>query len=358
MANRTELIDLEGAPDGVEEKKSLHVTLSNLSAHFRLLMLSLACFACEPIKEAPINQSTPALEVSEGIPAHSKATETDVPVNLEKLSDLFTAQLANLSETDQKRLQEIVGLLKQDLKGIKLSFSDFAGEPAGTRSLIGYSADQLNKGDITLELSKDWSLNNLLDVTILAHELLHCSRVMQDRENLSEEDWRKLYGMPGNLTEIRKELPSWELSLNLMNSLSEGLLEESFLKLAELMRNQAPYEDAEKVVNEYAEKILKKLNANPSQLAVIKKWMQINFAYSNYRFIEGADSTWTYNFAVLIAREYPNGMFYIIEQKPEFQGRKPEVFIYPFVPGTDTNAYSIMNIDPSGQAIELKKREF
>ncbi|MFA4814502.1 MAG: hypothetical protein WC924_02615 [Candidatus Gracilibacteria bacterium] len=233
-----------------------------------------------------------------------------------------------MDPTVRKSFEEVLALMRTDLKGIIVEKSTFGGEGAvSASSKIPRKYEEKNSL-IAVTLREDWDSSNYLDLALLVHELEHIVRIESERKAADKVTWTKRFGHT-TAVEIRTELEPWELNLNLMDQLSEGLLSEFYENVA-----AADEKGAESLLKTYTQKIAVALNIRPNQKSVLKKMLQFYFIYRVQK--ENIGCAWSYSFVTAIANDYASqGVpLYELTLNSAEEGPDPTRCVYPLPGGT------------------------
>ncbi len=207
--------------------------------------------------------------------AEKLALFNELKLKIQATLPLIESALPHLKQNQQDVIYEIVNFISTNLDAIDLAQDDLPKNYGAYVSMQpNYSAPSFK-----LFLNKKFNSKDVLDVSILVHELSYIVKLLRDHTMLSEDDWEKYYAAPGNAVEIRTELYAWDLQIDFLNALTDNALEKAAKRM---LLAQVPDEIAA-IHKKEVEQILEKYNVQ-SDKKVLQRLLELQFVRLNHSY--------------------------------------------------------------------------
>lgn len=291
------------------------------SANFKNLFLAT-------LISVSANVSDVMAEVLE--PSSQLVSNIETSSNKEKIQSvlpLIRNAVSNLDSADALKLSNIINFIENNLDVITIKSVTM---PKNHAAYVTSNLDQ-NDLSLTLNLDEKFDSTNLVDVSILVHELFHALELLENATVMSNDNWVKYYNAPSNMLEIRTELSAWDFQIDLMNAMTDNFLK----KAVEAMLTAQSEEQVVSIQSEFVEKFKSQFGLNSNE-KVLRRLIELQFVKTVHNTCKEAG--FSNNFAMVLAGWYmSNGQNFYELAVPEtapFKYRQNEETCIAALPNT------------------------
>lgn len=263
-------------------------------------------------------------------PSSQLVSNIETSSNKEKIQSVLPFiinAVTKLDSADALKLSNIINFIKNNLDLITIKSVTM---PKNHAAYVTSNFDQ-NDLSVTLNLDEKFDSTNLVDVSILVHELFHALELLENATAMSNDNWVKYYNAPSNMLEIRTGLSAWDFQIDLMNAMTDNFLK----KAVEAMLTAQSEEQVVSIQSEFVEKFKSQYGLTANE-KVLRRLIELQFVKTVHNTCKEGD--FSNNFAMVLAGWYmSNGQnFYelVVPETAPIEYRQNEETCIAALPNT------------------------
>lgn len=257
------------------------------SANFKNLFLATLISVSTNVSDVMADVFEPGSQLVSNIETSSGKQK------IQSVLPLIRTAVSKLDSADALKLSNIINFIENNLDVININSVRMPKNHAA------YVTSNLDQSDlsVTLNLDEKFDSTNLVDVSILVHELFHALELLENATAMSNDNWVKYYNAPSNMLEIRTELSAWDFQIDLMNAMTDNFLK----KAVDAMLTAQTEEQVVSIQSEFVQKFKSQFALNSNE-KVLMRLIELQFVKTIHNTCKEGD--FSNNFAMVLAGWY------------------------------------------------------